>query len=56
MGKIKPKMAKNIFFKKMIGRKDYEKKPGTANIYDCNINLIKPRRSAQVNFSLNKGR
>ncbi len=40
----------------MIGRKDIEQSIGTANIYDCKIDLIKPRKSAQLNFGISKGR
>ena len=54
--RIKPRMTKNCYFKKMMGRKDYDNPLGTANIYDCNIGLIKPNKTAQLNFSITKGR
>jgi hypothetical protein len=54
--RIKPRTRKNFYFKKMIGRKDYENPIGTANIYDCKLGLIKPNKTAQLNFGLSQGR
>lgn len=54
--RIKVRTTKNVYFRKMLGRKEYENPIGTANIYDCRVDLIKPRKSAQLNFALNKGR
>ena len=40
----------------MLGRKDYDNPIGTANIYECNLGLIRPKQTAQLNFGITQGR
>lgn len=40
----------------MLGRKDEQSKMPSGNTYDCNIDLVRPKKSALLDFAIVKGR
>jgi hypothetical protein len=40
----------------MLARQQHNNSIGAGNVYDCNIDFVKPKRTALLNFAILKGR
>lgn len=53
---VKERLVKNIYFKKMVGRKGFDKGCGVDNVYDCNLSMVRKEIKINSNFAIIKGR